>query len=397
MRIILHMGDPYPNESPAAKRIRAFYDVLTAHGHQVTVMAPDYRTTDAEEKDIVYCPTIEMKKKTTAMRMLNQLSFAFSSVLFSGRAGKADVVLTTSPPVLISMAGWLIAKMKRAKLVYDVRDIWPDVALEMGSFSEGSFFCKVFAFIRDFMLKHSNLVTAVSPGKVDKLKIYAPDADVEYVTNGLDERFLENEYHSETAEKYGLTNGFNCVYIGNLGWAQGLTQLMQLAKRAKDSKVDARFVLFGSGVEEESLRKYAEDHHLDNVVFAGRVPNAEMFTVLKAAQLSFVSLVNDKLRDSVPTKMFEALGVGCPVLLSAAGDSADILNACKLGIAVQPNRDDDLWNAFMELYSNLDQYLQHRENTYAVIMNRYSRQQAAVVLENHLERLIANGVQNTVR
>ena len=397
MRIILHMGDPYPNESPAAKRIRAFYDVLTAHGHQVTVMAPDYRTTDAEEKDIVYCPTIEMKKKTTAMRMLNQLSFAFSSVLFSGRAGKADVVLTTSPPVLISMAGWLIAKLKRAKLVYDVRDIWPDVALEMGSFSEASFFCKVFAFIRDFMLKHADLVTAVSLGKVEKLKIYAPGADVEYVTNGLDERFLENEYHSETAEKYGLTNGFNCVYIGNLGWAQGLTQLMQLAKRAKDNKVDARFVLFGSGVEEESLRKYAEDHHLDNVVFAGRVPNAEMFTVLKAAQLSFVSLVNDKLRDSVPTKMFEALGVGCPVLLSAAGDSADILNACKLGIAVQPNRDDDLWNAFMELYSNLDEYLQHRENTRAVIMNHYSRQKAAVVLENHLERLIANGVQNTVR
>lgn len=397
MRIILHMGDPYPNESPAAKRIRAFYDVLTAHGHQVTVMAPDYRTTDAEEKDIVYCPTIEMKKKTTAMRMLNQLSFAFSSVLFSGRAGKADVVLTTSPPVLISMAGWLIARLKRAKLVYDVRDIWPDVALEMGSFSEESFFCKVFAFIRDFMLKHADLVTAVSPGKVNKLKAYAPDADVEYVTNGLDERFLENEYHPETAEKYGLTNGFNCVYIGNLGWAQGLTQLMQLAKRAKDNKMDARFVLFGSGVEEESLRKYAEDHHLDNVVFAGRVPNAEMFTVLKAAQLSFVSLVNDKLRDSVPTKMFEALGVGCPVLLSAAGDSAGILNACKLGIAVQPNRDDDLWNAFMELYSNLDEYLQHRENARAVIMNHYSRQQAAVELENHLERLIANRNHNMVR
>lgn len=387
MRIILHMGDPYPHEGPAAKRIRAFYDVLMEHGHQVTVMAPDYRTSDAEEKDIVYCPTIEMKKKTTAMRMLNQLSFAISSVFCSGKAGKADVVLTTSPPVLISMAGWLIAKLKRAKLVYDVRDIWPDVALEMGSFSEESFFCKVFSFIRDFMLKHADLVTAVSPGKVNKLKRYAPAADVEYVTNGLDERFLENEYHPETAEKYGLTSGFNCVYIGNLGWAQGLTQLMQLAERAKDNKVDARFVLFGSGVEEESLRKYAEDHHLDNVVFAGRVPNAEMFTVLKAAQLSFVSLVNDKLRDSVPTKMFEALGVGCPVLLSAAGDSADILNACKLGIAVQPNHDEDLWNAFMELYSNPEQYLQHRENARAVIMNHYSRQQAAVVLEKHLKRL----------
>ena len=126
MNIILHMGDPYPNESPAAKRIRAFYDVLTQRGHHVTVMAPKYGGEQAIP-DVVYCPTIEMKKKTTLMRMVNQLSFAVSSVFCSGRAGKADVVLTTSPPVLISQAGWLIAKMKGAKLVYDVRDIWPDV------------------------------------------------------------------------------------------------------------------------------------------------------------------------------------------------------------------------------------------------------------------------------
>ena len=398
MRVILHMGDPYPNESPAAKRIRAFYDVLTEHGHHVTVIAPDYRDEKIEVAGTIFCPTIRMKKKTTLMRMMNQLSFAFSSVLYARKAEKADVVLTTSPPVLISMGGWLIAKMKRAKLVYDVRDIWPDVALEMGSFSEGSLFCRIFAFIRDFMLKHSDLVTAVSPGKVKKLKTYEPDANVVLVTNGLDEQFLENTYKPEIAEQYGLTSsGFHCVYIGNLGWAQGLTQLLQLAERAKANGLDARFLLFGSGVEEEALRRYAEEHKLDNVVFAGRLPNSQMFTVLKAAQLSFVSLVNDKLKDSVPTKLFEALGVGCPVLLSAAGDSADILNACKLGIAVQPNRDDDLWNAFMELYSNLDQYWQHRENARNVIMNRYSRQQAAVVLEKQLERLITNGSHNTVR
>ena len=393
MRVILHMGDPYPDESPAAKRIRAFYDVLTQHGHQVTVMAPDYREGKAEAERTVFCPTIRMKKKTTLMRMLNQLSFAFSSVLYAGKAGKADVVLTTSPPVLISMAGWLIAKMKRAKLVYDVRDIWPDVALEMGSFSEGSFFCKVFAFIRDFMLRHSDLVTAVSPGKVKKLKTYAPDGDVVFVTNGLDERFMENVYHPETAEKYGLTSGFNCVYIGNLGWAQGLIQLMHLAERAKEDGLDARFVLFGSGVEEETLRKYAEERKLDNVVFAGRLPNAEMFTVLKSAQLSFVSLVNEKLKDSVPTKLFEALGVGCPVLLSAVGDAADILNECKLGISVPPNSDDELWNAFFEMFSDSKKFLQYREHASSVILNRYSRQGAAMILEDYLHGLLLHNGQ----
>lgn len=387
MNILIHMGDSYPDESPAAKRMRAFYDVLTAHGHHVTVMAPAYDGS-ASGKDVVYCPTIQMKKKTTAMRMLNQLSFAFSSVLRAGKAGKADVVLTTSPPVLISMAGWLIAKMKRAKLVYDVRDIWPDVALEMGSFSADSFYSKVFAFIRDFMLKHADLVTAVSPGKVEKLKKYAPGADIAFVTNGLDERFLENEFHPRTAEQHGLTEGFNCVYIGNLGWAQGLMQLMHLAQRAKASGIPARFVLFGSGVEEESLREYAREQGLDNVVFAGRLPNAQMYTVLKAAQLSFVSLVNENLKDSVPTKMFEALGVGCPVLLAAVGDAADILSASRLGAAVRPNDDEALWDAFCGLYGNMDAVVQNREHARRMILGHYSRQQAAVVLERHLKRII---------
>ena len=388
MNILIHMGDSYPDESPSAKRMRAFYDVLTEHGHHVAVMAPDYHNSDTSDKDIIYCPTIKMKKKTTAMRMLNQLSFAISSVFCSGKAGRADVVLTTSPPVLISMAGWLIAKMKRAKLVYDVRDIWPDVALEMGSFSEGSIYCRVFAFIRDFMLKHASLVTAVSPGKVKKLKEYVPNAEVAFVTNGLDERFLKNGFHSDVAQKYGLTEGFNCVYIGNLGWAQGLVQLMHLAERTGQDNIPARFVLFGSGVEEDSLRQYAKEHRLDNVVFAGRLPNAEMYTVLKAAQLSFVSLVNENLKDSVPTKMFEALGVGCPVLLSAVGDAANILNAAGLGIAVCPNDDEALWDAFRNLYDHMDDYLRNRDHARAVILEKYSRQKAAAVLEKNLEKLV---------
>ena len=286
------------------------------------------------------------------------------------------------------MAGWLIAKMKGAKLVYDVRDIWPDVALEMGSFSEDSLFSRIFAFIRDFMLKHSDLVTAVSPGKVKKLQQYAPGADVAFVTNGLDERFLDNKYHPETAEQFGLTTGFNCVYVGNLGWAQGLKRLLYLAQKAKANSMDARFVLFGSGVEEEDLRSYAREQGLDNVVFAGRLPNAEMYTVLKAAQVSFVPLLNEKMTDSVPTKIFEALGVGCPVLLSASGDSTEILNACGLGIAVPPSQDEALWDAFQKMYHDPDAYTKYRDQAREVILESYSRQKAALILEEALQALL---------
>lgn len=390
MNILIHMGDSFPNETPAAKRMRAFYDVLEERGHRVVVMAPRNDSNVPIKYDVVYCPTIKMKKKTTLMRMLNQLSFACSSILLARKCGKTDVVLTTSPPALIGPAGWLIAKIKRAKLVYDVRDIWPDVAWEMGSFGEDSLYSRVFAFVRDFMLKHADLVTAVSPGKVEKLKGYHPKSDVAFVTNGLDEAFLKNELEQTVAEKYGMCNGFNCVYIGNLGWAQGLMQLMGLAEKAKNAGLDARFLLFGSGVEEDVLKEYVSAYNLDNVVFPGRLPNAQMYTVLKSAQMSFVSLVNENLKDSVPTKMFEALGVGCPVLLAAVGDAADILEECKLGIAVKPNDNDALWSAFLKLYYNLDDFLCNKKYAQAIMTQKYSRQRAALVLEQEMLKMISD-------
>ena len=104
--------------------------------------------------------------------------------------------------------------------------------------------------------------------------------------------------------------------------------------------------------------------------------------------MSFVSLVNDKLKDSVPTKMFEALGVGCPVLLAAAGDSANILNECGLGIAVKPNDKDGLWEAFSTMYRNMPEILKHREDAQRIICTKYSRQHAAEKMECELRKMI---------
>lgn len=388
MNILIHQGDPYPNELPSGNRIRVFVDELTAKGHHVVVMAPYKMENVALAENVLYCPAIKLTKKTTLMRMLNQLSFAVSSLFCAARAGKIDMVLTTAPPALTVVAGWAIAKCKRAKHVFDVRDIWPDVALEMGSFDKNSLYSRIFTFIRDFMLRHSDLVTTVSPGKVRKLKAYAPEAEVVFVTNGLDEDFLSNTYRPEVAEKYGLDQGFNCVYFGNIGWAQGLMQLMHLAERAQETGMNARFLLFGSGVEENSLRQYAEKHKLTNVVFAGRIPNSEMYTILNSAQMSFIPLVNENLKDSVPTKMFEALGVGCPVLLSAVGDAADILHECKLGMSVSPNDTEALWAAFQKMYENMDQYLDYRSYAKEVILRKYSRQKAALLLEKEIAKMM---------
>ena len=388
MNILIQMGDSYPDESPCAKRMRCFYDTFTANGHTVYVLAPRadktvyYTGGEIKEGDAgaVYCPTVKLKKKTVVYRLLNSMVFGITSFLRSLTLGHIDVVVTTCPPPLINFFGWMIAKVKRAKLVYDVRDIWPDVAWEMGSFSKTSIYSRGFEWVRNFMLKHSDLIIAVSTGKVQKIRGYNPKkAKVYEITNGLDEEFLTNTSDEEVVRQYGLEK-FTVCYIGNLGLAQGLKQLLEVAYRAQKRNLDVQFLLFGSGADEEHLKSIVAKNDIHNVQFCGRIPNKEIYTILKNSKISYVPLVNEKLRDSVPTKIYEALGVGCPVLLSACGDSAEIIQKTGFGEAVPPNDKEGLWNAFITMYENIENYESRAEETRNYTLEHYSRQKAADTL-----------------
>lgn len=385
-RILIHMGDPWLINNPCTKRVRAFKDALKEQGFEVVVMAPDVKEIE-KDPEITYCHTIPMKKKNVFYRLANGASFALSSVCGLRKTGKIDIVITTTPPALISMAGWIMARIKHARLVYDVRDIWPDVALEMNEFTEKSIYYRIFKFIRDFMLKHADLITAVSDGKVNKLKAYAPDKRIVKISNGFDRLFLQNRVNSALYEKMTAQNRFVCVYTGNLGLAQGLRQLLYIAERAKENKLDAGFWLYGTGAEEQELKEYVKEHQLDNVLFGGRLSNQDIYTVLNAADMSFVPLVNGKLKDSIPTKIYEALGVGCPILLAAEGDAVSILEEVKLGIAVQPNRMEELWNAFLSLYNDKTQMEQWKSHAALLMQGKYSIQHSAQILTEELKRL----------
>ena len=174
MRVLIHTDEYCPTAQACTYRMSVMADVLIDQGNEVVVVTSSSNTGNGEieprRERILYAPAVRMRKKTTLMRMLNNLSFGVTSIFTAMRAGKIDVVITTSPPPLVSIAGWIIAKWKRAKLVYDVRDIWPDVALEMGSFTKESIYYKVFRAITRFMYKHADLITTVSPGKVEKIK-----------------------------------------------------------------------------------------------------------------------------------------------------------------------------------------------------------------------------------
>ena len=310
--------------------------------------------------------------------------------------GKVDVVITTSPPPLISIPGWIIAKIKGAKLIYDVRDIWPDVALEMGSFSEESFFCKVFKKITGFMYKHADIVTTVSPGKVEKIKGHVSSLPgrksgpthtdkVWLIGNGFDESVAKSEFDQGIVDKYELDKKFTCVYIGNIGLAQGLGALLDVAAKTKHK--DVQFLCFGMGAEKEMLEQRVRDEGLTNVRFCGIVEHSKVFSILSRAKLSFIPLKNSNMKDSVPTKVYEALGIGCPVLLVAEGDSAAIVDDAELGRHISPDETEKLVDVFDDMIDHYSDFDAHRDEAIRLMHDKYSRQKIAADLEKKLRKL----------
>lgn len=402
MRVLIHTDEYYPTAQACAYRMQVFADTFMDLGNEVIVvtstanMANGKMIKDGRKEKIIYSPTVRMRKKTAIMRLLNNMSFGITSIFSSVKAGKIDVVITTSPPPLVSLPGWLIAKFKGAKLIYDVRDIWPDVALEMGSFSEKSIYCRTFRAIAGFMYKHADVVTTVSPGKVKKVKKYvsyrmgrnSAHSQIEkvwFVGNGFDESIAMSDIDQETIDRYGLDNKFTCVYIGNIGLAQGLDALLDIAANTKHKEV--QFLCFGMGAEKETLEKRVRDEGLKNVKFCGVIEHDKVFTILSHAKISFISLKNSVMKDSIPTKVYEALGIGCPVLLVAEGDAANIVDEAGLGRHVSPDETDKLVDVFDDMVTHYNDYSARKEDAIRLMYSKYSRQKIAREFENKLRNL----------
>ena len=199
--------------------------------------------------------------------------------------------------------------------------------------------------------------------------------------------FLDESTNEELYKSIKARGEMICSYIGNIGLAQGIKQLVYIAERCQDEKLPIFFLVYGSGAEEEKLRNYVEQIGLTNLSFEGRLPNKDMKTVLSASDLNFVSLVNANLKDSVPTKLYEALGVGCPVFLVAEGDSTSVLKKSKLGISISPNEKKEIWGRFKEMLLGLEEITKHREFAMELIRKEYSLQRSAVMMVDVMEHI----------
>lgn len=403
MRILFHAINYLPKTEADARRISGLAENLKDLGCSVDVVTvyPDkvkgkkrkfwfFQFTKTEvinDIKIYRYYTIPFHNKGTFRRLLNNLSFAISSLFHIFRFRYYDVVITSSPPLLISNSGRIIAKFKGSKLVFDIRDIWPDIAIDLGSIKEKSIIAKTFNRLAHKMYVNSDLITTVTKNKVIQLKAKVQDNDkIKLISNGVDSFFLKQEENKKFLEENKFNSFFSIIHIGKIGIAQDIDAFLDLAKVSLD-KGNIRFYLLGDGVEKDRIIKRIKNENINNVKYLGHRNISEVYTALKYAQISYVSLKNENLIDSVPTKLLESLYAGCPVLLSAAGESSEILEASKFGLTSKPGDFNTLLNNFNYMYNNYQKVYSNKEFCFNYINTNYNRINITKLLFSYLKTL----------
>jgi glycosyltransferase involved in cell wall biosynthesis len=338
-----------PDEAGAGRHY-AFATEWTRLGHEVTVITgqQNYRTgraqrlslrplvEDVEGARILRTYVYTDYKGSFRRRYLNFASFAASSVMAALRAPRPDVVFASSPPLSVALAGSLVARLRGAPLVVDVRDLWPESALALGVIREGAF-SRAAARSARRVYRRAKKIVAVTNGIVEGLEACGvPRGKIVKVTNGVDVALFDRRPEpAGLRASLGLADTFLCTYVGGMGILHDVETLVQAALGLRRDGV--HFLLVGEGDDRPRLERFARERALTNVTFHEPLPKQRVPGVLAEADCAVYSLRNDPFfRGTFPNKNFDYLAAGRPVVLAVEGESAALVRAAGAGFVVAP-------------------------------------------------------------
>ena len=309
-----------------------------------------------------------------------------------------DIVVGTSPQFFTACAAYVIAKMRFVPWIFELRDIWPESIRAVGAMKESKVL-DLLEKIELFLYRKSDAIVSVTNAFRDNLigrGIYCNKINV--VTNGVDvDRFKPRTKDAELIQRYGLDGKFLVGYIGTHGLAHALDTVLDAAKLLQQDPDGGQycFILLGDGANKDALVKRSYDESIDNVIFVDSVSKDEVVRYWSILDVSIVHLKKNPLFSTViPSKIFECMGMGIPVLHGVLGESEEIVEREQVGITFEPENATDLCENLRELKNNEDLYQRLKFNG-PLAAKKYDRSVLAEkmlsVIEEQVSPIMKNG------
>ncbi len=307
--------------------------VLPPRYRGVRFVAEDYRGLRVLRNWVYATPNEGFVKRT-----LNHLSFMVSSFLFSTRhIRQADVIVVSSPAFFAVISAWLMSAVLRIPYVFEVRDLWPGIFVELGVLKNRTII-GILEGLEMFLYRRAARVVVVTHAFRDILVQRGLSADkVAVITNGVDvDTFVPAGRETSLRAAHGFGDACVVLYIGAHGISQALPALLEAARDLAD-RPDIRFVFVGEGAEKTLLVERAAALGLENVTFLPGQAKASMPEWYATADIALVPLRNIPLFETfIPSKMFEILACARPIVGSVRGEARAILTRSGGALVVDP-------------------------------------------------------------
>jgi len=359
---------------------------LVARGHTVHVITTDitpgkrslgWRTT-SDDGVIVHWYSVPYSNEMSFARRIR--AFAEFMVLATAKAAalKADLVFATSTPLTVAVPGVLAAKLRRAPFVFEVRDLWPEVPIEMGLL-RNPLARRLAGALAGFAYRNAEEVVALSPGMAAGVRARRPATRVEVIPNAADLDLFAVD--PEAVRRFRddhrwLGDRPLIVYTGALGMVNGVDYLIRAARRMREIDPDVQVLIVGHGREWADTERLAAEYGLldSTVRMWPKVPKSELPVILGAATLStsFVRPIR-ALWENSANKFFDALAAGRPIAVNYGGWQADLLRETGAGLVLDPY-DAESAGDLMAVRVRDDVWLKEaREAAHTLAVQRFSR------------------------
>ena len=391
--LLIHQAFVSPQEAGGTRHYELGKHLLT-DGQEFAIVASDLsylsgkRTVEGKRLvtkqqidgiEVLRAYTYPSLHRSFIWRIVTFLSFMVTSVIAGLRAGKVDLVMGTSPPIFQAFSAWVISFIRRRPLLLEVRDLWPEFAIDMGVLTN-PVLIKLSQLLESFLYARATHILVNSPAYRTYLiekKGVAPHK-VSLVTNGVDTAMFDpNDDGAALRKELGLTDKFVITYAGALGMANDIQTILRAADRLRSNE-EIHFLLVGDGKERSKLEALAQELALTNVTFTGARPKSEMTRYLAASDACTATLKNIPMfKTTYPNKVFDYMAAARPTLLAIDGVIREVVEAGEGGIFVEPGDDAAFAEAALHLSQNREQARQMGITARAYVAQHFERSDQA--------------------
>lgn len=380
------------------------------NGHRITVLAgmSHYNTGKKSERyrgkflfvdefapniKVIRCHVSEAYNVNFMGRLWAYFSFVFSSIcggIFKAK-GKYDVIVVTSPPLFVGLTAYVLSRLKRLPFVFEIRDLWPESAIDTGVLKNG-FIIKLAFWFERFIYKKARLINVLTPAFRDVLinRKNVPESKIIFIPNASDfslsDDLLKTFDVKSFRKEHNLNGHLTLTYVGAHGVANHLIQVIETAELLRDKEV--MFLLIGEGMEKIMLKAEVERRKLKNVRFIDAVPKKEVFKYILASDIGMSVLKNvDTFKTVYSNKTFDYMSCKKPILMAIDGVSRQLVEDAKAGSFVEPENPADFAEK-IKLYMDNPKLMQEQgESGYKYAKKHFDRAELANRYINALEAI----------